>query len=94
MEAKGFDREAYGHWLKLGRPSDDGPHREQGDIDANPPSSDDLFLIKLEGYLSTPQRLQEIAKLTEEPHTDVGISDHGNNTLFCRIDGNARRCVE
>ncbi|KAL8637683.1 MAG: hypothetical protein Q9228_005068 [Teloschistes exilis] len=73
IEAKGFDREAYEHCLKLGRPtSDDGPHHEQGDIDANSSSSDDLFLIELEGYLSTPRILQEVATLTEEPHTDVG----------------------
>ncbi|KAL8632470.1 hypothetical protein Q9189_001845 [Teloschistes chrysophthalmus] len=96
MEAQGFDREAYEHWLRLGRPQSDSPHHhEQGDTDAtSPPLSDDLFLIKLEGYyLSTPQRLQEIAQLTEEPHTNVGISDHGT-TLFCRIDGYARRSVE
>lgn len=92
MEAKGFDRGAYEHWLKLGRPSN-GLHQGKGDIDASSPLSDDLFLVKLEGYLSTPQRLQEVAKLTEKPHTDVGISDHGD-TLFCRIDRNVRRSVE
>ncbi|KAL9581910.1 MAG: hypothetical protein Q9203_005711 [Teloschistes exilis] len=57
IEAKGFDREAYEHCLKLGRPTSD---------------DDDLFLIELEGYLSTPRILQEVATLTEEPHTDVG----------------------
>ena len=45
------------------------------------------YLLKLEGPLDTPQRVQAAASLASSPIVTSGLTDDGSNAKFCLIDG-------
>lgn len=52
-----------------------------------------IYLLKLDGPISTPQRVQIAANLATIPEVHHGSSDYGDS-VFCKIDGRARIAIE
>ncbi|KAL8730744.1 MAG: hypothetical protein Q9181_004550 [Wetmoreana brouardii] len=90
MEAQGFDREAYEHWLRI---CDKPVVSDLDEVDLAISQPGSVFLIKLEGILSTPEKVQEIASLSEPPTIDHGVSDTGEASLFCRVTGDTKQTL-
>ncbi|XMA20861.1 hypothetical protein WAI453_013652 [Rhynchosporium graminicola] len=52
-----------------------------------------IYLLKLDGPLSTPSKVQEIANLPAIPECHLGSSDDGSS-MFCKVDGRAKLAIE
>ena len=52
------------------------------------------YLILLEGALSTPDIIQDIANISEPPKAIQATSEETNNATFCRIDGDTKQSIE
>jgi hypothetical protein len=52
-----------------------------------------LYLLKLDGLISTPQKVQVAANLTNIPESHLGSSD-GGDSVFCKVDGRAKISIE
>ncbi|OBT64945.1 hypothetical protein VE03_05682 [Pseudogymnoascus sp. 23342-1-I1] len=50
-------------------------------------------LVKLDGPISTPQKVQIAANLPTIPESHHGSSDDGNS-VFCKVDGRAKIAIE
>ena len=92
-EAQGYSRDAYEHWIGVGG-------RLDSSLGESPKHGDDyllqaksLYLVLLEGILSTPKCIQEAANLSEPPHTVQGASET-RDAVFCKIDGSVKQSIE
>ncbi|KAL2064458.1 hypothetical protein VTL71DRAFT_4952 [Oculimacula yallundae] len=52
-----------------------------------------IYLLKLDGPLSTPAKVQIAANLPLIPESHIGSSDDGTST-FCMVDGHAKVAIE
>ncbi|KFY50443.1 hypothetical protein V495_00243 [Pseudogymnoascus sp. VKM F-4514 (FW-929)] len=52
-----------------------------------------LYLLKLDGLISTPQKVQVAANLTNIPESHLGSSD-SRDSVFCKVDGRAKIFIE
>lgn len=52
-----------------------------------------IYLLKLDGPLSTPAKVQTAASLPTLPESHVGSSDDGTS-IFCKVDGLAKLAIE
>ena len=90
-EASGYDREAYEHELenertKLQRSAERaGPSVSQA-------SSESTYILKLEGPLNTPTKIQEAAALPETPAITTGSVELGDAS-FVTIDTAAKDAI-
>ncbi|KAI9052697.1 hypothetical protein LZ554_002974 [Drepanopeziza brunnea f. sp. 'monogermtubi'] len=61
----------------------------------SPAQARTIYLLKLDGPLSTPAQVQAAAKLQAIPESHVGSSDDdGSNSVFCKLDGRAKLAIE
>jgi hypothetical protein len=59
----------------------------------SPAQARTIYLLKLDGPLSTPAKVQAAANLPAIPESHVGSSDDGNS-VFCKVDGRAKMAIE
>lgn len=52
-----------------------------------------VYLLKLDGPISTPQKVQIAANLATIPESHHGSSDTGDS-VFCKVDGRAKIAIE
>ncbi|KFX95945.1 hypothetical protein V490_03581 [Pseudogymnoascus sp. VKM F-3557] len=52
-----------------------------------------LYLLKLDSLISTPQKVQVAANLTNIPESHLGSSD-SRDSVFCKVDGRAKIFIE
>lgn len=52
-----------------------------------------VYLLKLDGSVSTPQKVQIAANLATTPESHHGSSDAGDS-VFCKVDGRAKIAIE
>ena len=91
-EAAGYDREAYEYEIELQRqPETFGLPGVAG----SRPSSGNAFILKFEGPLSTPAKVQEAAGLTTLPIITKGTDadKETREASFCHIDDSARQNI-
>lgn len=92
MEAQGYSREAYEHELKIGdRASTSHDQRVTTSISTSQASA--TYLVLLKGVLKTPEKIQDVAKLSEPPQA-VQASSETEDSVFCRINGNIKQAIE
>ncbi|KAJ5042013.1 uncharacterized protein L3040_004574 [Drepanopeziza brunnea f. sp. 'multigermtubi'] len=61
----------------------------------SPAQARTIYLLKLDGPLSTPAKVQAAAKLQAISESHVRSSDDdGNKSLFCKLDGRAELAIE
>lgn len=87
-EAEGFDRAAYEYSLTI-PPSRSSHSPDSHRTKQAPVHSSGIFIIKLEGPLDTPQKVQEAARLNEAPSLEIGVGELGE-AVFCQIDTYAK----
>lgn len=91
-EAQGYSRQAYEHEIKAGgRPT--GSHDQRATARFCASDAGPTYLILLEGVLSTPEKIQAVAKWPEPPQSFQASSETGDS-VFCRIDGNVKQTIE
>ena len=90
MEAQGYSREAYEHKLRTGGPSND-QQITTGDSTSQASTS---YLILLKDVLSTPEKVQAAAELSEPPQAVQASSETTDDAVFCRIDGDIKQAIE
>ena len=85
--AQDYDREAYDYSLTL-------PQRSTSRLPRHAVVSQGTFIVKLEGPLTSPQKIQEIAGLSSPPPTSKGLSaERSETTTFCELDGPTRHRI-
>jgi hypothetical protein len=52
-----------------------------------------IYALKLEGPISTPQKVQIVANLSTIPKSYYGSGEEGD-AVFCKIDGKAEKAIE
>ena len=91
IEAQGYSREAYEHKLKKGDipiASDDQYVATSNSIS----QGSTIYLVLLKDILSTPEKVQAAAQLSEPPQT-VQASSETEDAVFCLIDGNIKQAI-
>jgi hypothetical protein len=53
-----------------------------------------IVLVRLGGLLDTPQKIQEIAGLSEPPPVEEGESDMSGSTRFCMVSEETKRKID
>ena len=91
-EAQGYDRETYEYEIHRGRTSFKPSISQKEVLGAPAARGHSTFLVKLEGPLPTPQKVQEVAGLATVPNVIKGTGDTGE-TKFCRVDGNVKKSI-
>jgi hypothetical protein len=91
-EAAGYDREAYEYEIEIQRQPESFGISGISLIGA---PSRRVFLLKLEGPLNTPAKVQEAAGLSTLPTATKGIDadDETREARFCHIDDAARQAI-
>jgi hypothetical protein len=91
-EAQVYDREAYEHEVEIG-----GKPRAKPPTTGAPPLSPTqaraMYLIKLDGILDTPEKIQDAAGLDECPDAIQATRDDGRSSFFCTVDGKAKHTI-
>ncbi|TVY46871.1 hypothetical protein LOCC1_G002792 [Lachnellula occidentalis] len=59
----------------------------------SPAQARTIFALKLEGPISTPQKVQVAASLPTVPESYHGSSE-GGDAVFCKVDGRSRLAIE
>jgi hypothetical protein len=52
-----------------------------------------IYALKLEGPISTPQKVQTVANLSTIPESYHGSGEEGD-AVFCKIDGQTKMAIE
>ncbi|RDW85448.1 hypothetical protein BP5796_03773 [Coleophoma crateriformis] len=86
MESRGYDREAYEHKFELGTPM---LKKSTSRSDISSLQARAIYLLKLEGALDTPKKVQEAGNLIRLPETLQGTGEDGDAT-FCQVDGRTK----
>ena len=85
--AQAYDREAYEYSLTL-------PQRSSTALPRHAVIPQGTFIVKLEGPIDSPEKIQEIGCLSSLPHAFEGVdADRESEATFCEIDGNARHRI-
>ena len=88
LEAEGYDREAYEYSLTVQQRSMTShslPVHTQAAV------SQGTFIVKLEGPLDIPEKIEEIACLPCSPAVVKGVGEDNGEAMFCEIDVHTRQ---
>ena len=91
-EAQGYDREAYEYEFEVGSNTRSVASFKR----IVPPTASQaraMCIVKLEGILDTPEKVQTAAKLLFPPEIAKGSSEDGDDSVFCTIDGQAKHNI-
>ncbi|WEW57119.1 hypothetical protein PRK78_002579 [Emydomyces testavorans] len=83
-EAEGHDRESYEYSMTINQ-----VHPASWAKSTEPTLSKSMFLLKLEGLLHTPEKIQEAAHLATPPQIHEGWDEDGHSMRFVILDAAA-----
>ena len=85
FDAQGYDREAYEYSLTLPERPKASPSTSQAVV------PNGTFIVKLDGPLDSPKKVQEVALLPTAPPTSRGTDEDDNvDATFCELDALGR----
>jgi hypothetical protein len=59
----------------------------------SPAQTRTIYFLKLEGPISTPQKVQNVANLSTIPESHQGSGEEGD-AVFCKVDGRTKKTIE
>ncbi|RDL41402.1 uncharacterized protein BP5553_01381 [Venustampulla echinocandica] len=89
MEPQWCDREAYEHMLELGGKA----KKSTAQAKLSPAQARAVYILKLEGALDTPAKVEAAGGLRKIPQVFQGTGDDGD-AAFCQVDGATKLEIE